>query len=146
VEVDSKKTYKSLYKYGYLLLLIPVPFLIYYYYHFNPEASGDDSGIFPRCIFNAATGLHCPGCGSQRAIHDMLHFRLFEAFKHNAFVLVVALVIFSKGYALFTKRYFPKYYYDLGGKTYFTYGLIIFLFLFLILRNIPVYPFTLLAP
>ena len=29
--------------------------------------------IFPRCVFNSLTGYYCPGCGSQRAIHSMLH-------------------------------------------------------------------------
>lgn len=36
------------------------------------------------CPFHWLTGWHCPGCGSQRALHDLLHGRLAEAFGHNA--------------------------------------------------------------
>lgn len=38
----------------------------------------------PRCWFNAMTGLQCPGCGSQRAIHALLHGQLTEAWHYNA--------------------------------------------------------------
>ena len=31
------------------------------------------NAIFPRCPFLTLTGLKCPGCGSQRAIHCLLH-------------------------------------------------------------------------
>ncbi|MDE7397749.1 MAG: DUF2752 domain-containing protein, partial [Muribaculum sp.] len=27
---------------------------------------------FPKCLFRQLTGLECPGCGSQRAIHALL--------------------------------------------------------------------------
>lgn len=30
------------------------------------------------------TGLQCPGCGSQRAIHALLHGQLTEAWHYNA--------------------------------------------------------------
>ena len=28
---------------------------------------------FPRCMFLTLTGWQCPGCGSQRALHALLH-------------------------------------------------------------------------
>src|SRR5580693_9291812 len=31
------------------------------------------SGIFPPCPFRYLTGWYCPGCGSLRAIHQLLH-------------------------------------------------------------------------
>ena len=36
------------------------------------------------------TGLKCPGCGSQRAVHALLHADLASAFAHNA-LLVLSL-------------------------------------------------------
>lgn len=39
---------------------------------------------FLPCPFHWLTGLFCPGCGAQRAVHDLLHGRLLEAFGHNA--------------------------------------------------------------
>lgn len=136
---------KKYIKYGYLLLAAPVFFLGRYYYYNDPEAANGE-GLFLRCPFHLLTGLHCPGCGSQRAAHDLLHFRIGEALLHNVMMVVVALLILSKIYAFISKRYFPKYYYNLGHKSYFTFGLVILIFAYWILRNIPMEPFTYLAP
>lgn len=43
---------------------------------------------FPRCLIKTLTGLDCPGCGSTRALHAMLHGRLKEAFDYNAGLVV----------------------------------------------------------
>ncbi|WP_185816802.1 DUF2752 domain-containing protein [Hymenobacter metallilatus] len=32
---------------------------------------------------NWLTGLHCPGCGTQRALHALLHGRMRAAAGHN---------------------------------------------------------------
>lgn len=44
--------------------------------------------FFPKCPFKAVTGLDCPGCGSQRAIHQLLNFNLIAAFKYNPLLLL----------------------------------------------------------
>jgi hypothetical protein len=44
--------------------------------------------FFPRCTFHQTTGLLCPGCGSLRATHALLHGRLLEAVQSN--LLLVA--------------------------------------------------------
>jgi hypothetical protein len=51
-------------------------------YLFNPANGG-----FPVCPFRALTGLLCPGCGSQRALHDLLHGNVTEAFRYNALLV-----------------------------------------------------------
>lgn len=43
---------------------------------------------FPKCSLKALTGLDCPGCGSQRAIHALLHGRVAEAWHYNAALFV----------------------------------------------------------
>ena len=48
--------------------------------------------LFPRCPFFVATGLHCPGCGTARALHAALHGRFAEALRFNA-ALPAALTI-----------------------------------------------------
>lgn len=53
-------------------------------YCFNPQ----DVDFFPRCPFYALTGFKCPGCGTLRAIHALLHFRIADAFCLNPFMLV----------------------------------------------------------
>ena len=46
--------------------------------------------MFPRCPFYVLTGLKCPGCGSQRALHCLLHMDIAGAAANN-FLLVAAL-------------------------------------------------------
>ena len=53
--------------------------------------------LYPPCPFRWATGLHCPGCGSTRALHHLLHGRVATAFGLNP-LLVVSLPFL--GYAL----------------------------------------------
>lgn len=48
------------------------------------------NAIFPRCPFLTLTGLKCPGCGSQRAIHCLLHANIRGAAAYN-FLLVASL-------------------------------------------------------
>jgi hypothetical protein len=48
--------------------------------------------IFPQCMFHRVTGLDCPGCGAQRALHELLHGNLIAALRLNAmFVLSLPL-------------------------------------------------------
>ena len=46
--------------------------------------------FYPACILHRTTGLLCPGCGSLRALHQLLHGHLITAFRFNP-LLVVAL-------------------------------------------------------
>jgi hypothetical protein len=64
-------------------------------YLFDPETS---AGFLP-CPFRRITGLLCPGCGAQRAIHDILHGRIDEAFRHNA-ALVIAIPLLGIQWAI----------------------------------------------
>jgi hypothetical protein len=61
------------------------------FYCFNPY-----NYSFPRCPVNYTTGLKCMGCGSQRAIHFILHGQLVAACRENL------LVVLSIPYLLFS--------------------------------------------
>ena len=51
--------------------------------------------FFPRCPFLLLTGLQCPGCGTQRALHQLLHLHIGEAFRYNAMmVMAIPLLLF----------------------------------------------------
>jgi Protein of unknown function (DUF2752) len=52
---------------------------------------------FPKCPFYSLTGWLCPGCGSQRAIHQVLHGHFASAFHLNALFLP-AMVYALSGY------------------------------------------------
>ena len=53
-------------------------------FFFNPA----EHGFYPVCYFHAATGFNCPGCGSLRAMHHLLHGHLFEAARLNLLLLL----------------------------------------------------------
>ena len=55
------------------------------FFHFDP--SGEK--WFPRCVFFTLTGFKCPGCGSQRAIHSLLHLDFCQAFRYNALLFLL---------------------------------------------------------
>lgn len=57
-----------------------------FYFLFNPL----ESPFMPQCVFHKVTGLSCPGCGSQRVVHHLLHGDLVSAFQANA--LMVCLI------------------------------------------------------
>lgn len=51
------------------------------------------SGFYPRCPFYTLTGLQCPGCGTQRAIHALLHADIPAAWHHNALLFILLPII-----------------------------------------------------
>ena len=65
--------------------------------------------LFPKCPFFALTGLQCPGCGSQRAIHDLLHGHPGEALRHNALLVASIPFLAVLGAAEITRKSHPKF-------------------------------------
>lgn len=47
-------------------------------------------GSYPTCPFLALTGLHCPGCGSLRALHELAHGDVAAAIGLNLVAVAVA--------------------------------------------------------
>ncbi len=50
------------------------------------------STILPPCLFHTITHLYCPGCGTTRALHALLHGNLQLAVQMNP-LTVIALVL-----------------------------------------------------
>lgn len=80
--------------------------VVFMFYIFDPEMQP----LFPKCPFLLTTGYECPGCGSQRAIHDVLHLDFKSAFAHNALILFLIPYILLGIYLEFFngKHRFPK--------------------------------------
>jgi hypothetical protein len=123
---------------GCAALLCTITFLR----HSDPATSG----LFPPCPFLWLTGFYCPGCGSLRAMHQLLHGHLARAFSLNPFALVaipfLAYGAVSRAAFLLRDRYLPRIF--LPPWIIWTLGAAVLLFG--ILRNIPVYPFRVLTP
>ena len=67
--------------------------------------------LFPKCPFLMLTGgLRCPGCGSQRALHALLHLEFKEAFLYNPMVVISIPFLVLLALAAITKDTSPKFY------------------------------------
>ena len=99
---------------------------------------------YPPCIFHAVTGLYCPGCGSLRALHQLLHGNLRAAMSLNPlFVLILPYLGYSlwllsrdliRGRSLVSEvRLHPA----------MVWAMLAIIVAFGVLRNLPFYPFTL---
>ena len=84
--------YRRLGRLGPVLLCTAAVGLLCLYGLGNPETSA----WFPRCPIKWLTGFSCPGCGSQRAVHALLHGHVAQAWHFNA-ALVLALPPVSVG-------------------------------------------------
>ena len=85
---------------GILLAAMLAISLFFIYMRFNPA----ESNWFPKCPFLQLTGLKCPGCGSQRAIHSLLNFKLLDAIKYNFMVIAAIPVLALFAYDRLTRR------------------------------------------
>ena len=105
-----------------------------------------DDSYYPKCISYKFTSIHCPGCGSTRALHALLNANFEQAFAYNA-VLVALLPL---GLFVLLRKLWHMAWGTrparLPGFVWVPRILAIVFVLFWILRNIPVYPFALLAP
>jgi apolipoprotein N-acyltransferase len=90
----------------------------------------------PFCVLHALTGLHCPGCGTTRALHLLAHGDLSGALHMNALTLSLIPLL---AYATLRRI-------DLGGRPRTIAGVVAIAVVFAVARNIPAYPFDLLAP
>lgn len=103
-----------------------------YYFFLNPY---EQEYFFISCPFYKITGYQCPGCGSQRAFHELLHFHFFEALKQNALFLVAIPYFLVVFYTSFNKEKYQKLrQLLLGDKALLI--LLIFIILFGIIRNL----------
>ena len=102
--------------------------------------------IFPRCIFYSFTGYYCPGCGSQRAVHNLLHLNFSGVISNNfLFLPAVALVIYHYSFGL-VNRFFRLNLPNIFYLKYTPVAILVIIVVFWVLRNLPFYPFSVLAP
>ena len=64
----------------------------------------------PKCMVKTLTGYDCPGCGSQRMFHALLHGDIGAAWRHNAFLLLALPVIILMIIVEANLRRWPRHY------------------------------------
>jgi hypothetical protein len=122
--------------------------LAFYLKFNNPSES---SAKFPPCVIRKFTGLYCPGCGATRSAHGVLNGNIAEAWRKNP-AFVISLPFIVGGFLVpWLKWLLPWKAATIGKYTSFipyriTWIALWVLVAFGILRNIPIEPFSLLAP
>ena len=131
----------SLYQFIFVSIAVIVLSLLYFFYPANITR------FYPVCLFHQLTGLFCPGCGSQRATSALLHGNLYQAASYNfLFVFSLPLVIYSA--VVFSWNLFSthKIRQRIFHSVPFIKVFFVLVVLFGILRNLPYFPFSWLAP
>lgn len=64
----------------------------------------------PKCLWKLATGTDCPGCGSQRMAHALMHGDLRAAWHANAYALCMLPLIGGMIWLEFSRERYPQLY------------------------------------
>lgn len=128
----------------FIIASTAVLFIVLLYFFVDAR---NTANAFPACPFYTLTGFYCPGCGSQRAISALLHGDFIAACKFNIlmiaslpFILYAALIFVLNTFR--EKQIIQKIFYSV----FFVRTVLILVLVFWFLRNVPQYPFSLLAP
>jgi len=108
---------------------------------FNPA----ESGFYPFCVFHRITGLQCPGCGSLRAMHQLLHGNFTAAFHYNALLILSLPLLLAQAVRIGIARANQQPSRARIKASWLWTGLVVMI-LFGVLRNLPFPAFAWLAP
>ncbi|MCG8600617.1 MAG: DUF2752 domain-containing protein [Verrucomicrobiales bacterium] len=113
---------------------------------------GAGNHFLPKCVLKSLTGLNCPGCGNTRAAQALLRGDVAGAVQQNVLFIVSLPFLFYWGAKTWVNWVFPgtwkpiPFFQNLRWKQRYSVALIILLIAFSVLRNVPIPPFTWLAP
>ena len=105
-----------------------------------------ETSWLPPCPFHYLTGLYCPGCGTLRGLHALMRGSLIGAWRSNLLmVLCLPLLLYAiagqVSVALRGRSVRELSFSPLASKL----ALVVIL-AYMAARNVPCYPFNLLAP
>jgi hypothetical protein len=79
------------------LLLLAAAVVLFF---FDPATAS----FYPPCLFSALFGRECPGCGSLRAVHQMLHGNLGAAWALNRPIFIAIPLVALASFLLRRKN------------------------------------------
>lgn len=107
---------------------------IFLYYNFNPT---EHTGKFPTCPSKSIFDIYCPGCGSQRAIHHLLHLNVQQAFVYNPLMVILLPLTIALVVQFVLRNFFKIYWHvPLFYNNVFVWGLFVVFILYFIFRNV----------
>lgn len=84
------------------------------FFSYNPA----NNILFPKCPFLFLTGFRCPGCGSQRAIHCLLHLDVMKAIYYNALLVFSLPIVAILTFAEYNRVNKPNFYIKIHNSVY----------------------------
>lgn len=131
------------YKIGVILTLV-IMFLgaLSLYFFWNPSYYN----FFPKCPLYSFTGIYCPGCGSQRAIHQIINGNIIEGIRYNYMLVLLFIVLAYKATHYIITKLYNKPFNNILHRPATSKLILVLVILFWVLRNIKLFPFTELAP
>lgn len=118
----------------WLILIVSAVYL----FMFEPGRTG----FFPLCPFRLLTGLQCPGCGTTRALHEIVHGHFWAAFMLNPLLLIASpflLWAFLRYSVIAMQGAMPR---KNALPAPYIYAIFLVVVGFWIFRNTPYYPFV----
>ena len=109
-----------------LAVLSAIALIILIYWNIDPSAYE----WMPKCPFYKLTGYKCPGCGTQRALHALLHGNFVDGITYNPILLPALLYIIVLECLRFTR------FRDVLSGTIATRTILIIVCLYWLTRNI----------
>ncbi len=122
---------RTILKLGLICLLAGLAWL------YKTHDPAHEKKLFPPCPLHAATGIQCPGCGSQRAAHALLNGDIGRAWQNNPLLLFFLPYLIIAGLA----EYAQIHVLGKKGSDFLTSRIVIWTFfaiivLFWIFRNV----------
>ena len=100
---------------------------------FNPATTW----FFPPCPFRALTGYLCPGCGTLRALHQLLNGHVAAAFRLNPLMMLLLPYVGYSGASSALETVFGRALPQVFIRPVYIWMLLAIIILFWIVRNTP---------
>lgn len=116
-------------------------------HRFDPTPHPGERHFYPVCLFHKYTGLYCPGCGTTRGLHALLHGRVLTAVRYNAITMLIGVPVVGWAFLRYgINAMFPRVRQPQWGSVRISQAIGVIVILFSVLRNVPYAPFSYLAP
>ena len=103
-------------------------------------------GNYPTCPFLLFTGCYCPGCGTLRALATLMEGDLRGAMAYNPLTVISLPILAVLTFGILSEKVERLPRIKLRVPPWAVWTLLVAILTFWGLRNVPLYPFVMLAP